>query len=59
MSIEDYAGIREYHTILDSIDQRRRRLAVCLALHRRLGSEQECYLGNLEPSLIARILDDV
>jgi len=59
MSIEDYAGIREYHIILDSIDQRRRRLTVCLALHRRLGSEQECYLGNLEPSLIARILDDV
>jgi len=59
LTIEDYARIHQYNIILDSIHQRRRKLTVCLALHRRLGSEQACYLGNLEPSLISRILDDV
>jgi len=59
MSIEDYAGIREYHTILDSIHHRRRKLTVCLALHHRLGSSPECRLGNMHPDVIGRILDHI
>jgi hypothetical protein len=59
MSIEDYAGIREYQTILDSIHHRRRKLTVGLALHHRLGSSPECLLGNMHPDVIGRILDHI
>jgi len=58
-TIEEYARIHDYHLILDSIHQRRMKLALCLAMHPRLGSDGECHLAHLEPSLIARILDHV
>jgi len=58
-TVEDYARANGFNTILECIAKKRQKLAVCFALHPRLGSPVGCHIGTLDMSLISKILDDI